>query len=164
MCHAIELAQEPPGLGARALPRSLRRGLKAPERAASQVEPDCRRQDASLNRPQRPPAVSLQHGHGEGGSGLPDGASVPWLLGSCSAILTKASQNKRLWKTATFCSRTLFSLRVPTETRVSVEYCACAPQAMRMRKAGSELHPAHAWDDLTLTTPNQDNCDVACSR
>ena len=39
--------------GARALPRPLRRGLEAPERAASQVEPDCCGQNASLHCPQR---------------------------------------------------------------------------------------------------------------
>ena len=47
--HAIELAQEPPGPGARALPRPLRRGLEVLERAASRVEPGCRGQDASLH-------------------------------------------------------------------------------------------------------------------
>ena len=52
-CHAIELAQEPPGPGARALLRPLRRGLEVPERAASRVEPACRGQDASLHCPQR---------------------------------------------------------------------------------------------------------------
>ena len=41
------------------------------------------------------PATNLQHGPSEGGSGLPDGASVPWLLDSCSAILTKAPQTQK---------------------------------------------------------------------
>ena len=76
-------------------------------------------------------------------------------------------KRKKLCKTATFCLRTPFSLRVPTETCVSAEYCACALQAMRMRKAGSNLHPAPAapvWGHLTLITPNRVDCNVARSR
>ena len=63
------------------------------------------------------------------------------------------------------CAHAPFSLRVPTETCVPVEYCVCAPQAMH--KVGSNLHPApaaYAWDHLTLITPNRDDCDVARSR
>ena len=41
------------------------------------------------------PTMNLHHGPSEGGSGLPDGAGVPWLLDSCSAILTKVAQNKK---------------------------------------------------------------------
>ena len=53
------------------------------------------------------------------------------------------------------------------DPRVSRVLCARAPQAMRMRKAGSNLHPtpaAHVWGHLTLITPDRDDCNVALSR
>ena len=161
--HAIELAQAPPGLGARALPRPLRRGLEVPERAASRVEPACRGQDASLRTL---PATSLLRGPSEGGSGLPDGAGVPWLLDSCSAILTKAARNKKtVRQQRSACahrSRSECQLRPACRSsavRARHRQCACA-----RRDQTCTLRLLHVWGNLTLITPDRDDCSVARSR
>ena len=134
--RAIELAQEPPGPGVAATPPKGTRGSGEGSLPSRTRLPRAGR-FATL------PATGLRPGPSEGESGLPDGAVVPWLLDSCSAILTRQSETKKTnCKPATFCLRTPFSLRAPTATRVSVEYYARAPQAMRTRKAGSNLHPA----------------------
>ena len=111
------------------------------------------------------PPTSLRHGPSEGGSGLPDGAGVPWLLDSCSAILTKAVRKKNCVRQQRFAcahhSRSECQLRPACQSntvRARHRQCACA-----RRDQTCILRLLHVWGHFTHITPNRDDCNVARS-
>ena len=148
--RAIELAQEPPGPGVAATPPKGTRGSGEGSLPSRTRLPRAGR-FATL------PATGLRPGPSEGESGLPDGAVVPWLLDSCSAILTRKSETKKqtVSQQRSACahrSRSERQLRPACQSstmRARHRQCACATGNAHAQ-GGIELAP-YAWCTCGVT-------------